>query len=206
MSKPCDVSSMMMIWSLTTQWFQHIPYSLNQTPSLLFISSINFVRLLFKSGNYSRVAFISLSQSLCWCRREQSSIEWLLDRQGSLLVVADLLRYFEFASLVHDKFRMCTCYSSLCRAHCSYYLRAVFISFSSIELRLQFDSSVWSSGYGICLLQAIPAANTMWLPLTMLASCHFKRDVLLPQDSLHCQLSLYFQQSLWILALFRTPF
>ena len=40
-------------------------------------------------GFYSRVAFISLSQSLCWCRRARSSIEWLLDRQENLLVVAD---------------------------------------------------------------------------------------------------------------------
>ena len=35
-------------------------HSLNQTPWLLFISSHNFVRLLFKSGYYSSVAFIKL--------------------------------------------------------------------------------------------------------------------------------------------------
>jgi len=37
-----------------------IPYSLDQTPWLLFISSRNFVRLLFEIGYYSRAAFIKL--------------------------------------------------------------------------------------------------------------------------------------------------
>ena len=39
---------------------QQLPYSLDQTPRLLFISSRNFVQLLLKSGYYSRVAFIKL--------------------------------------------------------------------------------------------------------------------------------------------------
>ena len=38
-----------------------IPYSLDQTPRLLFISSPEFVRRLFESGDYSRVAFINTS-------------------------------------------------------------------------------------------------------------------------------------------------
>ena len=37
----------------------HIPYSLDQTPRLLFISSPEFVRRLFESGDYSREAFIN---------------------------------------------------------------------------------------------------------------------------------------------------
>ena len=37
-----------------------ILYLLDQTPQLLFISSPNFVRLLFKSGYYLRAAFIKL--------------------------------------------------------------------------------------------------------------------------------------------------
>ena len=69
-----------------------VPYSLDQTLWLIInILSINFVHLLFERGNYSRVAFILLSQSLRWHRRERSSIEQLLDRQGNLLVVADSL-------------------------------------------------------------------------------------------------------------------
>ena len=48
-----------------------------------------FVWLLFESGDYSRAAFILFSQSLRWRRRERSSIEWLLDRQENILVVAD---------------------------------------------------------------------------------------------------------------------
>ena len=40
---------------------KHIPYLLDQMPRLLFISSINFVWLLFKSGDYSRAAFILFS-------------------------------------------------------------------------------------------------------------------------------------------------
>ena len=65
-----------------------VPYLLDQTPWLVLISPFNFVQLLFESGDYSRVEFISLSQSLCWHRKEQS-IEWLLDKQGNSLVVVD---------------------------------------------------------------------------------------------------------------------
>ena len=39
----------------------NIPYLLDQMPQLLYISLCNFVRLLFESGNKSRVAFIKLS-------------------------------------------------------------------------------------------------------------------------------------------------
>ena len=38
-----------------------VPYLLDQTPRLHFISSRNFVRLLFESGYKSRAAFIKLS-------------------------------------------------------------------------------------------------------------------------------------------------
>ena len=38
-----------------------IPYSLDQTPRLLFISSPEFVRRLFESGDYWRAAFINTS-------------------------------------------------------------------------------------------------------------------------------------------------
>ena len=78
-----------------------ILYSPDQMPQLLFFSSINFVQLLFKSGDYLRAAFSSFSQSLWWRRREQRSIEWLLDRQGNVLVVADW-----FTSL------FCVCFAS----------------------------------------------------------------------------------------------
>ena len=39
----------------------NIPYLLDQTPRLLFTSSPAFVRCLFGSGDYSRVAFINTS-------------------------------------------------------------------------------------------------------------------------------------------------
>ena len=39
-----------------------VPYSLDQTPWLLFISSPEFMRRLFESGDYSRAAFISTMQ------------------------------------------------------------------------------------------------------------------------------------------------
>ena len=67
----------------------NIYYLLDQMPQLLFISFINFVQLLFESGDYSRVTFSSLIKSLHWHRREWSNIEWLLGRQENLLVVAD---------------------------------------------------------------------------------------------------------------------
>ena len=41
-----------------------VPYLLDQMPWLVLILPINFVQLLFKSGDYSSVMFISLSQSL----------------------------------------------------------------------------------------------------------------------------------------------
>ena len=57
------------------------------TATVYFV--LQFVQLLFDSGDYSRAAFILLSQSLRWRRREWSSIEWLLDREENLLVIAD---------------------------------------------------------------------------------------------------------------------
>ena len=75
-----------------------VPYLLDQMPWLVLILPINFVQLLIKSGDYSRSMFISLSQSLRWHGRGQSSIERLL------LLLIGLLRCFEFASLVHNKF------------------------------------------------------------------------------------------------------
>ena len=127
-------------------------------PWLLFIWFINFVWLLFESGNYSGAVFISLSQSLCWRRIERSSIEWLLDRQENLLVGCCWLVYFVVLSLLHyftTSFRMCTCYSSIRHTHCSYYSRAAFISYSmrggaaATWEWLLIESGVWSSGYGI---------------------------------------------------------
>ena len=44
-------------WLQSNVW---LPYSLNQMPQLLFISSCTFVRLLCESGYYSRAAFIKL--------------------------------------------------------------------------------------------------------------------------------------------------
>ena len=43
-----------------TTYLYYITYFLDQTPWLLFISSRNFVRLLFKSSYYLRAAFIKL--------------------------------------------------------------------------------------------------------------------------------------------------
>ena len=73
---------------------------------------------------YSRVVtiqeqFVLLSQSLCWCRREQSSIEWLLDRQENLLVVADwftLLFWVRFAMFLWQVFA-CACATQVFIVH-----------------------------------------------------------------------------------------
>ena len=45
----------------TMQVLAHLPYSFDQTPRLLFISSPEFVRRLFESGDYSRAVFINAS-------------------------------------------------------------------------------------------------------------------------------------------------
>ena len=123
-------------------------------PRLLFISFINFVQLLFESGDYSRAVFILLSQSLRWCRREQSNIEWLLDRQENLLIVADWFTSLFWVCFVSSRWVfVCTCYSSIHHTHCGYYSKVVFISFSTrgsvapVWERLLIESGVWSSGY-----------------------------------------------------------
>ena len=74
----------------TMSFVYHI-HSIRCRGYYLIFLSINFVQLLFESGNYLRVAFILLSLSFCRHRRERSSIEQFLDRQGNLLVVADSL-------------------------------------------------------------------------------------------------------------------
>ena len=102
---------------ISRTWWQNetwISCSLDQTLRLLFISSINFVWLLFESHDYFRAVTIWeqrlfcsawLRQSIRWhtctCRRERSSIEWLPGRLWNLLVVADwftLLFWICFAS------------------------------------------------------------------------------------------------------------
>jgi len=65
-----------------------IPYSLDQTLQLLFISSRNFVWLLFKSSYYLRVVFIKLGteDDEIHCLEESQSkealsclpLEWIL--------------------------------------------------------------------------------------------------------------------------------
>ena len=55
-------------------------------------------------------------------------------------------------------FYVCTCYSSICHAYCSYYSRTAFISFSSLGgvttvwEQLLIESGVWLSGYGMYFL------------------------------------------------------
>ena len=59
-------------------------YSLDQTPRLLSISSHNFVRLLFKSGYYSRVAFIKLSgisKIFCKCKGFEKSQFYKINKE-----------------------------------------------------------------------------------------------------------------------------
>ena len=52
------------------------PYSLDQMPWLLYISSCDYVQLLFKSGYYLRVAFIKLGTKM---KKSTASrkVEWL---------------------------------------------------------------------------------------------------------------------------------
>ena len=54
-----------------------VPYSLNQTLQLLFISSLNFVGLLFESGYYLRAAFIKLGTEDEEKSTASSKVEWL---------------------------------------------------------------------------------------------------------------------------------
>ena len=55
------------------------------------------------------------------------------------------------------------CYSSIHCAHCGYYLRAVFISFSTrggaatVQERLLIKSGIWSSGYGMYVCMFVHA-------------------------------------------------
>ena len=121
-----------------------------QTPHLLFILFINLCSF------YSRAAFISLSQSLRWRRREQSSIECLLDRQENLLVVADWFTSLFWVCFVSSR-QVFTCAraTQVCHAHCGYYSRAAFIPFSTrggaatVREWLLIESGVWLSRYGI---------------------------------------------------------
>ena len=110
-----------------------VPYLLDQMPWLVLISPINFVQLLFKSGDYPRASFISLSQSLRWHGREQSSIERLLDRQRNLLVAADWFTSLFWVCFTSSQ-QVFTCaratHASIHHAHHSYYLRVAFILFS----------------------------------------------------------------------------
>ena len=67
-------------------WLE-IPYLLDQTPRLLFISSRNFVRLLFESGYYSRAAFIKLSgigKIFCKCKGFEKSQFYKINRKGGV--------------------------------------------------------------------------------------------------------------------------
>ena len=108
-------------------------YSLNQTPQLLF------VELLFKSG--ARAVFVLLSQSICWRSREQSSmVEWLLDRQRNLLVVADWftsLFWVRFAIFLWRVFA-CPCATQVFIAHtaATIQLERHFFRSAHVELRL----------------------------------------------------------------------
>ena len=122
---------------------QHwILYSLDQTLWLLFISSTNFVQLLFKRSNYSRAEFTSLSQSCRWRRRDQSSIGWLLDRKENLLlVVADW-----FTSLFWGCFTSSQLVFACPRA------TQVFVmpTAATIWERLLNKGGILLSGYGKC--------------------------------------------------------
>ena len=143
-------TSFQFLFHKNSQTLSKIPYMLNQTPRLLFTLFINLC------GFYSRAAFISLSQSLRWRRREQSSIECLLDRQENLLVVADWFTSLFWVCFVSSR-QVFTCAraTQVCHAHCGYYSRAVFSSFSThggaatVREWLLIESGVWSSRYGM---------------------------------------------------------
>ena len=123
-------------------------------PWLLFISSINFVRLLFESSNYSRVVFISLSQSFCWRGREWSSIEWLLDRQGNLLVVADwFTSFFRVCFASSWQVFVCACATQVFVAPtvATIWEWRLFRS-AYVKVRLLFKSGVWSNGYSVFII------------------------------------------------------
>ena len=86
-------------------------YRIDATATTVYVF-ISFIMINF-CGFYSRVVLISFSSAQpipsLMCRRERSSIEWLLDRQGNSLVVADwftlwFLVCFALCKLVNDEF------------------------------------------------------------------------------------------------------
>jgi len=92
-----------------------ILYSLDQTPQLLFISSRNFVRLLFKSSYYSRAVFIKLGteDDEIHCLKESG---WAADaresiQRGTVMLATAMDTEFEeadpFAELKMTKMSAC---------------------------------------------------------------------------------------------------
>ena len=102
----------------------------------------------------SRAAFISLSQSLHWRSREQSSIEWLLDRQENLLVVADWFTSLFWVCFVSSR-RVYACAratqvfvkptAATIREWCLFHSARGGVA--TVWKRLLIESGVWSSGY-----------------------------------------------------------
>ena len=90
----------------TKSWGIGIPYSLDQTPRLLFISSRNFVRLLFESGYYLRAAFIKLSavsgigKIFCKCKGFEKSQLYKINKE---LRCGDLVLKQNFQLLDHGR-------------------------------------------------------------------------------------------------------
>ena len=105
---------------------------------------------------YSRAAFILLSQSLRWCRREQSSIEWLLYRQEYLLVVANWFASLFWVGFVSSRRVFVSAHATqvfVTPTAATINSRAAFILFSTrggaatVREWLLIESSIWSSGY-----------------------------------------------------------
>ena len=127
--------------------FVYHNYLLDQTPWLLFISPIILCSF------YSRVAtiqkrniYISLSQSLRWHRKEQSSIELLLDRQGNLLVVANSFTLLFWVCFTSSQ-QVFTCarvtHASIRHTHYSYYIfesGVYFVQHTCMEVWILFES------------------------------------------------------------------
>ena len=105
---------------------------------------------------YLRAAFILLSQSLRWCRREQSSIEWLLYRQENLLVVADWFTSLFWVGFVSSRWVFVSAHATqvfVTPTAATINSRVVFILFSTrggaatVREWLLIESGIWSSGY-----------------------------------------------------------
>ena len=152
---PVSISSFLVL-PVPTSFYRRLVtsrHTTHQKPRLLFL--FNFVRLLFESGE--RRLFRSANPFADVEENEVAQNDYQTDKKTYWLLLIGLLRCFEFASLVHDKF-----------SHV--HVLPVLLKYSSRPLRLLFESGVyfvqhaWRCGLlGYCSRAASDRADTVAL-------------------------------------------